>query len=77
MNPYTKAVLSVLRLVAAGLILTSLVYLSSFVFFAVGRKASGEGFFPVMLKGVPMILGVILWMRSYAIARKLTEDFDD
>jgi hypothetical protein len=76
-NPYTKAILSLIRMISAGLMVTSLVYLSSCVFFAVGRKESGEGFLPLALKSAPFVLGLVLWFKAYAISRKLTEDFDD
>jgi hypothetical protein len=76
-NPYTKVVLFVIRLVAFGLVFTSLLYLSSYLFFAVGRESSGEGTVSLALKSLPLILGIILWIKSHALAKKLTEDFDD
>ena len=77
MNPYTKVVVFVIRLAAFGLVFTSLLYLASYTFFAVEKKSSGEGVFPLTLKSIPLVLGIVLWIKSYAIARKLTKDFDD
>ena len=77
MNPYTKVVLFVIRLVAFGLTFTSLLYLSSYALLAFEKKSSGEGNLWMILKAIPFLAGVILWIKSYAIARKLTEDFDE
>jgi hypothetical protein len=76
-NPYTRVVLFVIRLAAFGLVFTSLLYLASSAYFTVGRQSSGESVFQMILKGIPLLLGIVLWIKSYAIARKLTEDFDD
>jgi len=76
-NPYTKVVLFVVRLAAFGLVFTSLLYLSSYVFFAVEKQSSGEGALSLTLKSTPFFLGIVLWIKSHAIARKLTKDFDD
>jgi hypothetical protein len=70
-------VLSVIRLVAFGLVFTSLLYLGSYVFFAAGRQSSGDGDFHIILKGIPLVLGLALGIKSRAIARRLTEDLDD
>ena len=69
--------MSVLRLAALGLVMTSLLYLGSYVFFAVERKGSGESWFVTGLKAVPLVFGVALWIKSRAIADHFTKDFDE
>jgi hypothetical protein len=76
MNPYTKAAVFLIRLIAFGCILCSLLLLGSNLFLLMTGKKSEDGMLSMALKSLPFIVGLLLLIKSYAIARKLTEDFD-
>jgi hypothetical protein len=77
MNPYRKAALLLIRMVAFAFILVGLLLLSSYVFYAVGQKKPEGGIIWILLKAIPVLIGLVLLLKSGAIARKLTEDFDE
>lgn len=77
MSPYTKGALFLIRLVAFGLILFSAVLLSSYLFYLVTKKKPEGGTLAFALKGLPLIIGVVLWAKGHKLARKLTEDLDE
>jgi hypothetical protein len=77
MNPYTKAARFLIRMVAFGFILFGVLLLSSYVFYFAGHKKPDEGVLWMILKSLPVIFGLVLLLKSHAIARKLTEDFDE
>jgi len=77
MNPYTKAALFLIRLVAFGFILFSLLQLSTYLFYFFGEKKPAGSALSILLKTLPLVIGLVLLLKSYKIARKLTEDFDE
>jgi hypothetical protein len=76
MNPYTKAALFLIRLIAFGCIMTSLLLLGSYVFYLKGDRHPEGGVLSLIVKTLPLIIGAVLLVKSYAIAKKLTQDFD-
>lgn len=77
MNPYTKAALFLIRLIAFGCILCSLLLLASYAFYLNADKKPDDGMFSLALKTLPLLIGFVLLLKSSAIAKKLTEDFED
>jgi len=77
MNPYTKAALFVIRMIAFGCILCSLLLLASYVFYLKTEKRPDVGTLSIILKSLPLLFGFVLLFKSSAIAKKLTEDFDE
>jgi hypothetical protein len=76
MNPYTKAALFLIRLIAFGCIMTSLLLLGSYIFYLKTGRHPADGVLSLILKTLPLIIGVVLLVKGYAIAKKLTEDLD-
>ena len=75
MNPYTKAVLSVIRLVAAGFILLSLCLCLPDLFLLLShRPLPHPGL--LVLKALPSVIGVVFYWKSNAIAKRFTQDLD-
>jgi len=76
MNPYTKAVLSVLRLAAIGLILVgaSLYAIDANLYFVRHLPISAP--YVLALKGLPVLGGVILYWKARGLAEHWTKDFD-
>ena len=77
MNPYTKAALFLLRMIAFGFVLVSVLQLGSLVFYFAGPKKPVIDWVSVGLRSIPLLIGLVLLIKSYAIARKLTEHFDE
>jgi hypothetical protein len=76
MNPYFKAALFLIRLVAAGFCILSLALYSSDVFLMLShRPISGRA--SLALKLLPLLIGLALFVKSYALAKRLTKDFDE
>jgi hypothetical protein len=76
MNPYFKAALFLIRLIAAGFCIFSLTMLSSDVFLLLSNKPiSGPP--TLALKSLPLLIGLVLFLKSYALAKHLTKDFEE
>ena len=75
MNPYTKIVLRVIHLVAAALIVLTLCLCSPDLFLVLSRHPIPH---PVLLvfKGVPLVIGVVLYCKSRALAERWTKNLD-
>jgi hypothetical protein len=73
MNPLQKPVASVLRLISAGLILLSVVLLA---LLWLAHKRQPEPWWRWGLHALPAVTGLLLWIRSRALAARLTRDFD-
>ena len=76
MSPYEKAILFLIRSLALGLVLTSLVLYGSYFFYMVAGKKAEETIQAKILKGVPLITGVILLIKGGSIARKIAEKIE-
>lgn len=76
MSPYKRAALLLIRLVASGFILFGVLNLAFYVLkhfldktdLQVGR---------CLLSGVPVVIGLVILIKSSAIANRLTQDFDE
>lgn len=76
MNPYTKAALFVIRLVAFAFVLFGALPLGADYFARRQNKPSGSTLW-LFLEIFSLLLGFVLLFKSGAIAKKLTEDFDE
>ncbi len=76
MNPYTKAALFIIRLVAFAFILFGALPLGA-DYFASRQGKPTSGLFWLALEILSLSIGVVLLFRSGAIAKKLTEDFEE
>ena len=75
MSPYTKAALSVIRLIAAGLIVLSLcLYLPDLFLWLSHRPRHHAGI--LVLKAVPLVIGLVIYWKSDGLAKRLTKDLD-
>lgn len=75
MNPYCKAALFLIRVIACGIIILSVVYLGlDFLVEKTGKHANSELVFFKIFCG---FIGLVLLFTSNTIARKLTRDFDE
>ena len=77
MSPYTKGALFVIRLMAFGLIILGATLAGSSFFYVVARKSAHDSAGGWALKILPLLGGFVLWLKSGAIARKLTEGLDE
>jgi hypothetical protein len=75
MNPYTKAVLFVLRLVAIGLIIVG-VLLCGGDFYLFEKNRPVSAWWMLALKGLPILAGVVLSWKARGLAERWTEDLD-
>ena len=76
MNPYTKAALFIIRLIAFSFILFGLLPLGADYFARRQNKPTGSTLW-FMLEILSLLLGIVLLFKSGAIAKKLTEEFDE
>ena len=77
MNPYRKAALLLIRLIAFGFMIFSAF---QFFFYYLANKTGkkiNDSTVLMVLKTLPFLIGLILLIKSYSIAKKLTEDFDE
>ena len=74
MNPMTKPVASVLRIVGVGLILLSVVLLA---FLWLAHKRQPEPWWRWALYFLPVVAGTLLYVTSGKLAARLTRDFDE
>jgi hypothetical protein len=77
MNPYRRAALLFIRMVAFGFILLGLVYLVPDAFLAMKGRGGETRMGSIILKSVPVLFGIVIWIKSLSIARRLTEELDD
>ncbi len=86
-SPYAKAALFTIRLVACGLMIISLALCSPDIFlYLLHHSSAFSQYFqheaqpsgPVMLilKGIPMVLGLAVYAKSKAMAAHLTKDLE-
>ena len=75
MSTYTKAALSVIRLVAAGFIVMSLCLYSPDLFLWLSQKPPHHTGV-LVLKAFPLMIGLVLYWKSRDIAERLTKDLD-
>jgi len=76
MNPYKKAARLLIRLVASGLMLFGLIYLALDLFKSFLDKSevrTGR----CLLLAIPVVIGLVILIKSSAIASRLTQDFDE
>ena len=75
MSPYTKAALSVIRMVAAGFIVLSLgLYCPDLFLWLSHHPLHHAGV--LLLKAVPLVIGLVLYWKSDPMAKWLTKDLD-
>jgi len=76
MNPYFKAALFLIRLIAAGFAIFGITLLCGDVFLMLSHKpVSSTG--TLALKALPIVIGLVLFLKSYALAKHLTKDFEE
>ena len=76
MNPYFKAALFLIRLIAAGFAICGITLLCSDVFLFLSHKPiSAPGV--LALKLLPLLIGLALFLKSDSLARRLTRDFEE
>mgnify|MGYP006326496857 CR=1 FL=1 len=76
MNPYTKAALFIVRLVAFAFVLFGALPLG-LDYFARRQHKPAAGTLWLFLEIFSLLLGVVLLIKSREIAKKLTENFDE
>ncbi|MEO7297261.1 MAG: hypothetical protein ABI042_01645 [Verrucomicrobiota bacterium] len=76
MNPYTKAALFIIRLVAFAFVLFGALPLGADYFARRQNKPIGSTLW-LFLEIFSLLLGFVLLFKSGAIAKKLTEDFEE
>jgi hypothetical protein len=75
MNPYTKAVLSVLRLAALGLIVLGPCLCAGDLFLYLRHRPTA-GPWRLALKGLPTLGGVALYWKARCLAERWTKDME-
>jgi len=76
MNPYKKAALLLVRLVASGFMLFGLINIALYLLKSFLNKAD----VPIghcLVMGVLIVIGLAILAKSSAIATRLTQDFDE
>ena len=76
MNPYTKAALFIIRLIAFAFILFGALQLGADYFAHRQHKPSSSTLW-LFLEIFSLLLGFVLLFKSREIAKKLTKDFDE
>jgi hypothetical protein len=76
MNPYKRAALLLIRLVASGFILFGLINLAFYLLKHFLAKTDLQ-VVRCLLSGVPVVIGLAIFIKSSAIANRLTQDFDE
>jgi small-conductance mechanosensitive channel len=76
-NPYCRAALFLIRLVAIGLVVTGLMLLAGDVVNWMARSPVATRTWVVPLEVLLMIIGALLLLRSRKLAHRFTEQFDD
>lgn len=76
MNPYLRAALFVIRLAAAGFVIFGITLLCSDLFLMLSHKPVSKPL-TLALKALPILIGLVLFLKSYALAKHLTKDFEE
>jgi hypothetical protein len=76
MNPYTKAALFIIRLVAFAFVLFGALPIGA-DYFARRQHKPTTGTLWLFLEIFSVLLGIVLLIKSRELAKKLTEDFED
>ncbi len=76
MNPYKKAALLLIRLVASGLMLFGLINIALYLLKSFLNK-SGVPIGRFLVMAIPVLIGLVILTKSSAIATRLTQDFDE
>jgi len=76
-NPYFRGLLFIIRAVAFGMIVISLLLLGSLLFFAVGHRHPPGKLGTYLLRGLPLLVGIVLLFFSRSIAKKWTDNVED
>jgi len=76
MSPIEKALRFVIRTLAAGLILVSVLLFSTYVFYLVGGKKVEANISDNILKALPLLAGIVLWIKSGSLAEQLSDHFE-
>jgi hypothetical protein len=74
-SPYTKAALAVIRTIAAGFIVLSLCLCSPELFLWLSHRPLHHAGV-LVLKAVPLVIGLVIYWKSDGIAKRLTKDLD-
>ncbi|MFN7140732.1 MAG: hypothetical protein ACK4UN_15455 [Limisphaerales bacterium] len=77
MSPYRRAALLLIRLVAFGLMLFSVLQVGAYFFLLRTGQSPTDGPFLLTLKVLPFLVGLYLLVKSSSIAKRLTEDFEE
>jgi len=75
MSPYTKAALFDIRLIAAAFIICSFCLYSSDLFLWLSNHPP-QNKAALVLKAIPLLIGLALLWKSHDIAEQLTKDLD-
>ena len=76
MNPYKKAALLLVRLVASGLMLFGAINIALYLLKSFLNK-SDVPMGACLVMGIPMVIGLVILVKSSAIAGRLTQNFDE
>jgi hypothetical protein len=76
MNPYKKAALLLIRLIASGLMLFGVINIALYLLKSFLNKADVPTGL-CLLMGIPIVMGLAIMVKSSAIAGRLTQDFDE
>jgi hypothetical protein len=76
MNPYFKAALFLIRFIAAGFLIFGITLLCSDIFLMLSHKPVSRPAI-LALKSLPLLIGLVLFLKSYALAKNLTKDFEE
>jgi hypothetical protein len=75
LSPYTKIAQSVLRLLGVAFVMVSIFLYASDVYLILsGRRPSRPGV--LALKGIPFLMGLVVFWKTRAWAERLTRDLD-
>lgn len=77
MSPYRRAALLLIRLVAFGFILFSILQMGAYFLMVRTDKTPEDSLVMISLKTIPLLIGLAVLIKSSAIAKKLTEDFEE
>jgi hypothetical protein len=76
MNPYKKAALLLIRLVASGLMLFGVINIALYLMKSfLNRSDVPTG--RCLAMGIPIAIGLVILVKSSAIAGRLTQDLDE
>jgi hypothetical protein len=76
MNPYKKIALMVIRLLGAGGFLIGVMNLSLY-WFKNHHDKTQVNVGRCLLLSIPLVIGLLLLVKSSALAHRLTRDFDE